>query len=108
LTANILREKSSGGNSVTLNAESSVLNKKKNGFTVWKGSSDYSDFLSVILETVSNYATPGKVTLVENAIVTKKEIKKIKLLSNFLITVIRNVTIYYLLKKRFLTFILIL
>ena len=64
--------------------------------------------LSMVLETVSNCATPGKVTLVENAIVTKKEIKKIKLFSNFLITVIRNVTIYYLLKKRFLTFILIL
>ena len=75
MTANILREKSSGGNSVTLNAGSSVLNKK-NGFTVWKGSSDCSDFLSVVLETVSNCATPGKVTLVENAIVNKKEIKK--------------------------------
>ena len=52
LTANILREKSSGGNSVTLNAGSSVLNKKKNGFTVWKGSSDCSDVLYVVLETV--------------------------------------------------------
>ena len=68
-----MREKSSGGNSVTLKAGSSVLNKKKNGFSVWYVSSDdCSDVLSVILETFSNCAVPGKVALVDNVIVNKE------------------------------------
>jgi len=56
---------------LTLNAGSSVLNKKKNGFTVWKVSSDCTYVLSLVLETFSNYATPDKVILVENVIVNK-------------------------------------
>jgi len=62
----------------------------------------------MVLETFSNCVTPGNVTLVANVIVNKKEIKKIKLFPNFPITNIRNVTIYYLLKKKILTFISIL
>ena len=58
----------------------------------------------MVLETFSNCVTPGNVTLVANVIVNKKEIKKIKLFPNFPITNIRNVTIYYLLKKNVFNF----